>query len=64
MFLLLLFDRSNGKFNRGYNNEQVQANLPDGATACNVAGFSIWCRQFGVSFGQIVVDRGAAVVSL
>ena len=45
-------DRPNQKLGR-FQNRDVIIKLPVGLSAENITWFSVWCRRFGVNFGEV-----------
>ena len=40
-----------------FKGEEVEIKLPGGFEASKLLWFSVWCRQFDVSFGDIYFER-------
>ena len=42
----------------GFTGEDVEIKLPEGYEASKLKWFSVWCRQFAVSFGDVYFEEG------
>ena len=58
------FDQNAPILRKSFNNEDVMLLLPDNIKADQVAWVSIWCREFSVDFGSVMVPEGLDFGSL
>lgn len=47
---------SNGVLRR-YNKKDITLTLPEGKTLRDIKWFSIWCDEFSVDFGNVVIPK-------
>lgn len=47
---------SNGVLKR-YRNKDITLTLPEGKTLRDIAWFSVWCDEFSVDFGNVVIRK-------
>ena len=50
------FDQQAPKLKRMFNDEEVRLTLPKNILAHQVAWTSVWCRQFSLDFGSMMVN--------
>ena len=51
------FDQQAPIIRRSFNDEEVMLTLPANIPADQVAWVSVWCRQFSVDFGSVMVRQ-------
>ena len=58
------FDQQAPIIRRSFDNEEVMLTLPEHIPADRVAWLSVWCRQFSVDFGSVMVQEGLDLTPL
>ncbi len=46
-----------------YSNQNIVLRLPEGKTLRDIKWLSVWCREFKVNFGDLLIPRNLAVPS-
>lgn len=47
---------SNGVLKR-YRKKDITLTLPEGKTLCDIKWFSVWCDEFSVDFGSVIIPK-------